>query len=126
MQETRCSAVWMGRRTVCSLGWRRRAHSVCYYQNHIKRRNGYYYTLSFKIRVPHANDVTYVAYTHPYTQTDLNRYLRNLESDPQIAKRFRRRPLCETLSGNTIELLTVTADGTVPADVFALAPVGAL
>ena len=25
-----------------------------------------------------------------------------------------------------IELLTVTADGTVPADVFALAPVGAL
>ena len=33
---------------------------------------GYYYTLSFKLRVLHAADVTYVAYTHPYTATDLN------------------------------------------------------
>ena len=37
------------------------------------------------------------------------RYLRGLELDPSIAKRFRRRPLCETLSGNTIEMLTVTS-----------------
>ena len=33
-----------------SVGWRRRGHDVCYYQNHIRRRNGYYYTLSFKLR----------------------------------------------------------------------------
>jgi hypothetical protein len=46
-----------------STGWRRRGHDVCYYQNHIRRRTGYYYTLSFKLRVLHANDVTYVAYT---------------------------------------------------------------
>ena len=90
-------------------GWRRRGHDVCYYQNHIRRRSGYYYTLSYKLRVLHAADVTYVAYAHPYTYTDLNRYLNALESDPSAAKRFRRRPLCETLSGNTIEMLTVTS-----------------
>jgi hypothetical protein len=95
-------------------GWRRRGHDVAYYQNHIKRRNGYYYTLSFKLRVLHASDVNYIAYTHPYTCTDLNRYLRNLEKDPTTAKRFRRRPLCETLSGNTIEMLTVTSFASDP------------
>ena len=31
-------------------GWRRRGHDIAYYQNHIKRRSGYYYTLSFKAR----------------------------------------------------------------------------
>ena len=91
------------------IGWRRKGHDVCYYQNHIRRRSGYYYTLSFKLRVAHANDVVYVAYAHPYTLTDLNRYLRKLEDDPSTAKRFRRRPLCETLAGNTIEMLTITS-----------------
>lgn len=95
-------------------GWRRRGHDVAYYQNHIKRRNGYYYTLSFKLKIQHASDVMYCAYTHPYTYTDLNRYLRNLEADPAISKRFRRRPLCETLSGNTIEMLTVTSFASDP------------
>ena len=31
------------------LGWRRMGHNVCYYQNHIKRRTGYYYTASFQV-----------------------------------------------------------------------------
>ena len=57
----------------------------------------------------HAADVVYVAYSHPYTYTDLNRYLRDLETDPTTSKRFRRRPLCETLAGNTVEMLTVTS-----------------
>ncbi len=78
------------------VGWLRRGHDVCYYQNHIRRRSGYYYTLSFKLRVAHASDTLYVAYSHPYTLTDLNRYLKRLEEDPSTAKRFRRRPLCAT------------------------------
>ena len=95
-------------------GWRRRGHDVCYYQNHIRRRTGYYYTLSFKLRVLHASDVTYVAYTHPYTYTDLNRYLQGLEMDASAAKRFRRRALCETLSGNTVDMLTITSFASDP------------
>ena len=91
------------------VGWRRRGHDVCYYQNHIKRRSGYYYTLSFKLRVTSASDIIYVAYSHPYTLTDLNIYLKHLEEDPSATKRFRRRPLCETLSGNTVEMLTITS-----------------
>ena len=31
------------------LGWRRMGHNVCYYQNHIKRRSSFYYTLSFQL-----------------------------------------------------------------------------
>ena len=114
------------------LGWRRMGHNVCYYQNHIKRRTGYYYTASFQvtarqpatshhhhlhststststsastsspsfqIRFLHADDVCYLAYCHPYTMSDLGAYLKGLEDDPKTRKRFRRRPLCETLSG---------------------------
>ena len=42
------------------VGWRRRAHSVCYYQNHIKRRSSFYYTLSFQLSFQHADDVVYL------------------------------------------------------------------
>ena len=126
------------------LGWRRMGHNVCYYQNHIKRRTGYYYTASFQvtarqpatshhhhlhstststststsattsspsfqIRFLHADDVCYLAYCHPYTMSDLGAYLKGLEDDPKTRKRFRRRPLCETLAGNTVELLTITS-----------------
>lgn len=84
------------------IGWRRRGHDVAYYQNHIKRRSGYYYTLTFKLQVAHSGDVMYLAYAHPYTLSDLNRYIRSLETDPSTSKRFRRRPLCETLAGNTV------------------------
>ena len=41
--------------------------------------------------------------------SDLGAYLKGLEDDPKTRKRFRRRPLCETLAGNTVELLTITS-----------------
>ena len=91
------------------LGWRRMGHNVCYYQNHIKRRTGYYYTASFQIRFLHADDVCYLAYCHPYTMSDLGAYLKGLEDDPKTRKRFRRRTLCQTLAGNPVELLTITS-----------------
>ena len=91
------------------VGWRRRGHNVAYYQNHIKRRTGYYYTLSFQLRADSDSDIIYIAYSQPYTLTDLHRYLKTLEDDPHKAKRFRRRTLCETLGGNNVELLTITS-----------------
>lgn len=55
------------------VGWRRRGRNVCYYQNHIKRRSGYYYTLSFDMLAENEGDILYLAYCHPYTLTDLYR-----------------------------------------------------
>mmetsp|Transcript_86716 Transcript_86716/g.260334 ORF Transcript_86716/g.260334 Transcript_86716/m.260334 type:complete len:496 (-) Transcript_86716:75-1562(-) len=91
------------------VGWRRQGFNVCYYQNHIRRRSGYYYTLSFQLRCGYDDDIVFVAYCEPYTLSDFYRYIKTLEDDPSKQKRFRRRTLCETLAGNTVEVLTVTS-----------------
>ena len=90
-------------------GWVRRGEDICYYQNHIKRRGGHYYTATFTVEFPYDDDTVYLAYCFPYTYTDLKRYLHALEQDPKRRNRFRRRPLCQTLAGNTCDLLTITS-----------------
>ena len=92
-----------------NVGWVRRGEEVCYYQNHIKRRGGYYYTATFTVEFPHDQDTVYLAYCFPYTYSDLQRYLYALEKDPKRRNRFRRRPLCQTLAGNNCDLLTITS-----------------
>ena len=72
---------------------------VCYYQNHIKRKGGHYYTASFTITFPHDNDTVHLAYCYPYTYSDLQLYLKELEDDPKRRNRFRRRTMCQTLAG---------------------------
>ena len=57
-------------------GWSRRGSNVCYYQNHIKRKNGYYYTLTFTIEFEHDHDKLYFAHCYPYSYRDLQVYLR--------------------------------------------------
>ena len=91
------------------VGWVRRGEEVCYYQNHIKRRGGYYYTATFTVDFPHDDDTVFMAYCFPYTYSDLQRYLCALEKDPKRSNRFRRRPLCQTLAGNNCDLLTITS-----------------
>jgi hypothetical protein len=98
--------------TAVGSGWLRSGESICYYQNNIKRRNGqYYYTATFTLRFDHNHDSAHVAYCYPYTYTDLQRYLKTLEDDPQRRQRFRRRQLCQTLAGNSCDLLTITRLG---------------
>ena len=60
------------------VGWRRCGTDVCYYQNHIKRKGGHYYTASFTITFPHDQDTVYLAYCYPYTYSDLQVYLKEL------------------------------------------------
>ena len=91
------------------VGWRRCGTDVCYYQNHIKRKGGHYYTASFTITFPHDQDTVYLAYCFPYTYSDLQKYLRELEDDPKRRNRFRRRTMCQTLAGNNCDLLTITS-----------------
>jgi hypothetical protein len=91
------------------VGWRRCGTDVCYYQNHIKRKGGHYYTASFTITFPHDQDTVYLAYCFPYTYSDLQKYLRELEDDPKRRNRVRRRTMCQTLAGNNCDLLTITS-----------------
>lgn len=63
------------------IGWVRCGQDICYYQNNIRRKGGYYYTLTFTVEFPHNNDTCYLAYCYPYTYTDLQKYLESLEQD---------------------------------------------
>lgn len=60
-------------------GWIRAGTNVCYYRNYFTRSRQAtgglggktYYTSTFTIAFPHANDVCYFAYHYPYTFTML-------------------------------------------------------
>lgn len=75
----------------------------------MKRKSaGYYYTLTWSIVFEHDNDVVYFSHSYPYTYTDMMRYLDKLEADPKRKTRMRRKPLCQTIAGNSVEMLICT------------------
>uniref|UniRef100_M4AQS0 Cytosolic carboxypeptidase 1 n=1 Tax=Xiphophorus maculatus TaxID=8083 RepID=M4AQS0_XIPMA len=97
--------------------WVRTGTDICYYKNHFARssvatggqKGKSYYTLTFSVNFIHKEDVCYFAYHYPYTYSTLKMHLSKLEDmrTPQIY--LRQDVLCETLSGNTCPLLTITA-----------------
>uniref|UniRef100_A0A8I3WL69 Cytosolic carboxypeptidase 1 n=1 Tax=Callithrix jacchus TaxID=9483 RepID=A0A8I3WL69_CALJA len=98
--------------------WIRMGIDICYYKNHFSRssvaaggqKGKSYYTITFTVNFPHKDDVCYFAYHYPYTYSTLQMHLQKLESahNPQQIY-FRKDVLCETLSGNTCPLVTITA-----------------
>ena len=60
-------------------GWIRAGANVCYYRNYFTRSREAtggqggktYYTSTFTVTFPHANDICYFAYHYPYTFTML-------------------------------------------------------
>ncbi|XP_059513053.1 cytosolic carboxypeptidase 1 isoform X2 [Myotis daubentonii] len=98
--------------------WTRVGTDICYYKNHFSRssvaaggqKGKSYYTITFTVNFPHKDDVCYFAYHYPYTYSTLQMHLQKLESahNPQQIY-FRRDVLCETLSGNSCPLVTITA-----------------
>jgi hypothetical protein len=91
-------------------GWYRNGKDVCYYQNSMKRKTqGNYYTLTFSTKFLHENDTVYFAHSYPYTYSELQRYLNRLEADPRKKLRFRRKPLCQSLAGNNVDMLIITS-----------------
>ncbi|KAM5260097.1 cytosolic carboxypeptidase 1 isoform 5-T7 [Hipposideros larvatus] len=98
--------------------WTRVGTDICYYKNHFSRssvaaggqKGKSYYTITFTINFPHKDDVCYFAYHYPYTYSTLQMHLQKLESahNPQQIY-FRKDVLCETLSGNSCPLVTITA-----------------
>ena len=109
------------------LGWRRRAHSVCYYQNHIKRRSSFYYTLSFQLSFQHADDIAYLAYCHPHSLTEYNQYMKRLEDDAMIKKREASCGLTSPLPPplplpRTLTKVACAAESTLEALMHSLTP----
>ncbi|XP_044534030.1 cytosolic carboxypeptidase 1 [Gracilinanus agilis] len=98
--------------------WIRVGTDICYYKNHFSRssvaaggqKGKSYYTITFTVTFPHKDDVCYFAYHYPYTYSTLQMHLQKLESahNPQQIY-FRQDVLCETLSGNSCPLVTITA-----------------
>ncbi|OMJ74656.1 hypothetical protein SteCoe_26367 [Stentor coeruleus] len=92
------------------IGWIRDGQDICYYQNTIKKSPGScYFTLTFSIIPENDNDTVYLAHCYPYTYSDLCKYLDMIVYDPRKRNRIRRKALCQTLSGNTCDLLTITS-----------------
>lgn len=93
-------------------GWIRCGENIAYYQNGVRRKEkggSNYYTLTFTVTFEHDCDLVYFSHCYPYTYTDLQKDLRELEKDPNMSRRFRRRKLCETLAGNACDLITITS-----------------
>eukprot|EP00656_Telonema_subtile_P039563 TRINITY_DN4465_c0_g1_i4.p1 TRINITY_DN4465_c0_g1~~TRINITY_DN4465_c0_g1_i4.p1 ORF type:complete len:1052 (+),score=170.78 TRINITY_DN4465_c0_g1_i4:83-3238(+) len=101
-----------------SKGWKRCGSHICYYKGEHRRSDdrGFLYCLCFKLRFDHADDTVYLANFYPYTYTNLQRHLHELQTHPQRQKTFRRRQLCHSLAGNVIDMLVVTNPAKSPAE----------
>ncbi|KAJ8613118.1 hypothetical protein CTAYLR_004801 [Chrysophaeum taylorii] len=74
-----------------------------------KKTKGGTHTMSFDLEFEFEDDVVYLAYSHPYTYTDLQHFLNQLMSNPKTQHMCTRRVLCNTIAGNRCDLLTITA-----------------
>ncbi|KAL1286733.1 AGBL1 [Ovibos moschatus] len=98
--------------------WVRTGYDICYYKNHYLQRTAgtgaasgkCYYTLTFAVTFPHAEDACYLAYHYPYTYSALMTHLDILEKSVNRKQvYFRQEVLCQTLGGNSCPLVTITA-----------------
>ena len=89
-------------------GWDRIGENICYYAH--KRNNNIknVYTLTFTHTFQNTGDTCYIASSYPYTYSDLQDFLYQLQLQPGRNRTFRRSLLCRTLAGNRCDLLTVT------------------
>lgn len=104
--------------SVHGIGWKRCGNKIMYYQNGIRNKDVIstnYYTLTFTITFDYDCDVVHFSHCYPYNYTELQKDLQELEKDPNVARRFRRRKLCETLAGNACDLITITSFCSDPA-----------
>ncbi|NWI97872.1 CBPC2 carboxypeptidase, partial [Pitta sordida] len=91
------------------IGWRRVGSDVRYYRGSAEGPSAF--RLSWTVRFPHDGDTCFFAPCYPYTYSDLQRYLRALAADPARSRFCAVQPLCRSLAGNTVHLLTITGPG---------------
>mmetsp|Transcript_32094 Transcript_32094/g.46655 ORF Transcript_32094/g.46655 Transcript_32094/m.46655 type:complete len:511 (-) Transcript_32094:2136-3668(-) len=93
--------------------WKRIGDQIRYFPSKLHDRQEksgekQYYTLSFVFCMNRSDDVHYFAAGFPYTYNHLQQYLYKLELNPSRAIYMQRDLLCNTLSGNRCDLLTIT------------------
>ncbi|XP_052797668.1 uncharacterized protein LOC128229851 isoform X5 [Mya arenaria] len=102
------------------IGWRRHGVGIKYYKNNTKyetsKGDKSFYSLTWTTEFNHSNDTVYLAHCFPYTYTDLQDYLLDLQNDPIKSKICKQRVLCRTLAGNLVYLLTITSPSANPED----------
>ncbi|XP_064653277.1 cytosolic carboxypeptidase 1-like isoform X2 [Lineus longissimus] len=98
--------------------WVRAGTDICYYKNHFLRSSQttggvpgkMFYTTTFTVKFQHENDVCYLAYHYPYTYTMLQTHIYKWENGIDASNiYFRNQSLCDTLSGNSVPVLTITS-----------------
>ncbi|KAM6461205.1 cytosolic carboxypeptidase 2 isoform 3-T5 [Liasis olivaceus] len=89
------------------IGWRRMGSDIKYYKYNTEDGQTLY-CLTWTVCFPHSYDTCYFAQFYPYTYSDLQRYLLTLVSNPLYSQYCKLRPLCNSLAGNTVYLLTIT------------------
>jgi hypothetical protein len=118
--------------TTNNVGWRRCGENIAYYRNednNIYNTRNYHqvliddfddedngnicsYTLTFNVEFQYENDTVFFAHSYPYTYSDLQDYLMNIQRHPIKSKFCKLRLLCRSLAGNNVYYLTVTAPST--------------
>ncbi|KAH9579208.1 hypothetical protein MS3_00009443 [Schistosoma haematobium] len=80
--------------------------------NHLLDTNSEYYQLEWEMEFPYANDICYLAYSYPYTYTnlksDLNELLIKSNENETLNKTINCEVLCQTRAGNSCFLVTIT------------------
>lgn len=120
-----------------NIGWQRCGENIAYFRNddnNIYSTRNYHqvliddfdddetgnissYTLTFQVEFQHENDTVYFAHSYPYTYSDLQDYLMNIQRHPIKSKFCKLRLLCRSLAGNNIYYLTVTTPSTPEEEV---------
>nr|XP_006820539.1 PREDICTED: cytosolic carboxypeptidase 2-like [Saccoglossus kowalevskii] len=100
------------------VGWKRWGEDIKYYKNNVRRTNvkgdKSYYSLTWTATFQRNNDIYYFAHCYPYSYSDLQRYLLNLQNDPVRNRFCKQRVLCRTLAGNLVYVLTITSPSINP------------
>ncbi|KAI8897430.1 hypothetical protein BC833DRAFT_621233 [Globomyces pollinis-pini] len=106
--------------SLCDPCWRRVGDPVFYIKNHYRRKElenaetldgtdlNTFSTLVFTVSFKHKHDTCYLAYHYPYTYSELQRSLYQLNNTPIYKQCCKRSLLCRTLGGNDCILLTIT------------------
>jgi len=94
-------------------GWRRHGTKIAYFRNRTQRvdtsSSAKYFTLTFSVTFEEFDNRCYFSYSPPYTYSELNSYLKRVCGQPSSKNKIRRRVLCQTLAGNSCEMLTITS-----------------
>ncbi|KAM6936898.1 cytosolic carboxypeptidase 2 [Xenentodon cancila] len=99
------------------VGWKRTGSNIRYYRNCSRnmKESGSgstpLYSLTWTLQFPYESDTCYLAHCYPYTYSHLQRYLRQISSNPATASYCKVRILCQSLAGNAVYVLTVTSRG---------------